>query len=89
MPSINRTRYYRGVVVPKIAAHKGCGNPEAHEWAKVEFFKKSTTLFDDAEFDAKLSEIRNRMASEGVWIPLPNEEDLPPTAPEDGQEPHH
>lgn len=88
MTALNQMRYYRGVVVPKIAKHRKTDADEAHEWAKKEFFKKSTTLFTEDGFEEKLSEIRSRMSAEGVWIPLPNEEDLPPTAPEDGQELH-
>lgn len=82
MTALHQMRYYRGIVVPAVAKAKGMDHDQAHEWLKSEFFKKSTRLFTDDAFEAKLSEIRTETAALlGVWIPMPNEDPIPPNPP--------
>lgn len=79
MTANNRMRYYRSKsFLGRIAAHMGFTNEEAHEFIKLEYFRKSTTEFTDDDFDTKLSEIREDFSHLGVWIPEPGEEDTPP-----------
>ena len=81
MPQNVKMRYYRGVVVEAVAKSKKMDRSQAHEYLKKRFFGKSTTEFPDDEFDAKLSEIRQAMSEEGIWIPMPNEDPIPPNEP--------
>lgn len=80
MTTNKQMRYYRSTTfLGKIAKQRNEDVREAHEWVKKEFFKKSTTLFTDSEFEEKLSEIRSAMSKKeygSVYIDLPNEDTL-------------
>lgn len=72
-------RYYRSKsFIGKISEHMGMTTTEVHQELKRYFFKKSTTEFEDSEFDEKLEEIRVYFSRIGLWIPEPNESEEPP-----------
>lgn len=82
----NSIRYYRAVVLPRVAAKTGTSRDAAHAALKESVFRGSTSAMPEAEFRAKLSRIRTEMAALGVWIPLPNEPELPPECPKDAKD---
>ena len=91
-PKANRrsrmeNNYYWGVVVALIAEWMGDTAEATHEALRWRFLRrtnkrgmwtvKSTAELSTTEFEAYLSEVRQWASVQGVFIPLPNEKNVP------------
>ena len=79
-----QNRYLRGWVYPPIAEDSGNPVEEVHELMKLKFLRtkttswkaryvRSTTTLNTAEFAQYIENIRNWMATFGLYIPTPEE----------------
>jgi len=84
--SLNQNAYYWGVVIPMTGDKYGYLNKEMHEVWKYQFLQvsdgkftrvKSTTELDTMQFMEYVDKIKALAATDGLYIPDPNEVTIP------------